>query len=169
MRKARIFRLVVRLFLLTFTVSLSIVSALAGWSAVNILMNEDNIRVDMDNIVTHLDPSDIGNWYVYIPFNITNDGYFDLNAFTITISIDMYYNASYTESARILSHSTLPVDIRRGDTYPGGLNATNFNTIPVFDPGYTPYVLIDLILSGYYSLNLLSFDVVFENINYTIS
>ncbi len=166
MRKARIFRLVVRIFLLTFTVSLSIISALSGLSAINILTNEGNIYVGTDDIDYYLDPSDPDNWYVYVPFNITNDGYFDLNDLQLSLSIDMYYNESHAFSANILTHSTIPCNVPKGTLFEGEINATDF-TIPEFNPAIIPYFLADLSLTASYSFNLISFRAVIEDFNIT--
>ena len=55
MRIPQLFKLIVRLFLLSLTLSLSFVSFLGGLSAYEILTNEENIEIDTDDIETNIE------------------------------------------------------------------------------------------------------------------
>ncbi len=79
MRPSRAFRWIVRAFLLVFTLSLSAVSILGGWSAVTILNPGSNdINIPDGDYIVNLD---IGNSSIemIVPFNISNGGVYDLS------------------------------------------------------------------------------------------
>ncbi len=102
MRKIRAIRLVIRLFLLVLTLSLSLVSFLGGLSAVMILSDQNNVRVpdgEPNGNLTLYDLWSGGAKYANfnhvcyeIPFNITNAGYFTLQELKVRLSIGFIYD-----------------------------------------------------------------------------
>ncbi len=101
MRKIRAIRLVVRLFLLVITLSLSLVSFLGGLSAVMILSDQNNIGIPdgtPSGNLTLYDPgtglkfTDFEHIEFNLPFSITNAGYFTLQELKIHLSIVFKYN-----------------------------------------------------------------------------
>ncbi len=96
MRPSRIFRWIVRLFLLVFTLSLTGVSLLGGFSAVTILDPDSyNVNIPDGPIVANFDITNKSAMSISIPFNITNVGVYDLDEITIGFQIGMIYgNAS---------------------------------------------------------------------------
>ncbi|MHA2182541.1 MAG: hypothetical protein ACXAAH_14060 [Promethearchaeota archaeon] len=95
MRVSRVFRLLFRIFIGLLTFSVTIVSFLGGLSAVNILMNADyNIGIDLANKQFEMD-FDISGFHganFSIPFNFTNDGYFDLENLQLRFELAMNYS-----------------------------------------------------------------------------
>ena len=78
MRFSRVFRWVMRIFLLVLTLSLTGVSVLGSMSAVAILSNPDNINVPSGPINANLNLSDVNLMSVQVPFNVSNVGFFEL-------------------------------------------------------------------------------------------
>ncbi|MFX1320971.1 MAG: hypothetical protein ACFFAQ_04915 [Promethearchaeota archaeon] len=95
MRPSRVFRWIVRIFIIVLTVSVTAVSFLGGMSAILILSNPDNIEVDTDNADFNIDYNEISgvvnNINFTLPFNITNVGFFDLEDLKLGLKIDLEY------------------------------------------------------------------------------
>ncbi len=73
MRIPQLFKLIVRLFLLSLTISLSFVSFLGGLSAYEILTNEENIEIDTDDIETNIEElMELGRDIIEDDFNGTS-------------------------------------------------------------------------------------------------
>jgi hypothetical protein len=177
MRSSRVFRWIVRIFLLILTTSMSLVSFLGGLSAVNILTNPDNIRVPSASPDANLTITNPSSMYITVPFNITNAGYFELTNLRIDFKIAMRYdhvnltgNGLNITTSRIIFDKTQTFPpIAVGSTYANAFSATggdgflvaNFPNANVdIDWTRTPYAvefLANMTVSGSYSLNLLSF------------
>jgi len=93
MRVSRVFRLLFRIFIGLLTLSVTLVSILGGLSAVTILMNPDNIGIDVANADFEIayNSSGFQGANFTLPFNLTNDGYFDLDNLQLRIDLVMNY------------------------------------------------------------------------------
>jgi hypothetical protein len=185
MRPSRVFRWIVRLFLLVFTLSMTIVSVLGGMSAAIILGNPNNITIPSGPIQANFNIANVSSMYLRVPFNITNGGYFDLTNFKIDFKVSMVYDhvnlttpgVNTTTSALIFDKSIQFPDILHGKSYNGlfdassgdGFIASNFpNVTTDIDLTRTPHVaefFANFSLSASYSLDLLSFKVNAYNIS----
>lgn len=185
MRFSRVFRWVVRIFILVLTIPLTGVSILGSMSAIAILENPDNINVPSGPIDANLDLSDLNSMYIHVPFNVTNVGFFDLTNLRIEFNIRSIYDhinltgtgENITTSAlvfnKVIDFPTIP----NGQTYNGLFNASNGdgflpanfpNATTEIDWYRTPYALefyADFIFSASYSLDLISFSVYLYNIS----
>jgi len=93
MRPSRIFRWIVRIFLLVFTLSLTAVSFLGGFSAVTILDPESyNINIPDGTPTVNFNLYNTSEMLIIVPFNISNVGVYDLNDITIGFQIAMNYS-----------------------------------------------------------------------------
>ena len=171
MRPSRVFRWIVRAFLLVFTLSLSAVSILGGWSAVTILNPEGNdINIPDGPIIVN---PNIGNSSIQIsvPFNITNGGVYELSNIELGFQLEMKFQntsaGNATMTVQIFSKYRL-----YGDIMPGGILKANFNgvgTLPLSDvktdrnPDMEFYA--SLFFSASYSLNLYTFTVAIVNVS----
>ena len=91
-RPSRIFRTIVRVFLLVFTLSLSAVGFLGGFSAVTILDPDSyNINVPDGPIVANFNITDPSSLAIFLPFNITNAGVYDLTNIEISLQVSVTY------------------------------------------------------------------------------
>ena len=172
-RWSRVFRWVIRLFLLVFTLSLSAVSILGGWSAVTILNPAgDDINIPDGPII--LIPN-IGNSSIeiIIPFNITNGGVYELSDISLRFQLDMTFGNTST-----LNNDTTTVRVfdkpqEFGSISPGGTlkaNYSGYGTLPLseVDPNRSPHDLefyATLIFRASYSLNLYTFTVAIINVS----
>ncbi|MFX1396186.1 MAG: hypothetical protein ACFFAS_03980 [Promethearchaeota archaeon] len=163
MRKSQIFKLCVRVVLLFFTLSLSVISVLATFSALNILGKTGNVSFGT-GIEHNLDvESNPANWEINIPFYINNDGYFDLTDLSVYLSVTLY-NATYITGEQIYSGTTHYPDILRGEDRYGWLNITSFTPPIGFVKTSGLDFNVDLLLNGKYSLGLLELSVVISNL-----
>ncbi|MFX0071392.1 MAG: hypothetical protein ACFFAO_09915 [Candidatus Hermodarchaeota archaeon] len=89
MRPSRIFRLVVRIFLLLLASSMSLVSFLGGYSAVLILTNEDNIDIDLDT-TGEISPF-ANNFSLELKIEFHNQGYYDLEDLELELELNIVY------------------------------------------------------------------------------
>ncbi len=160
MRKSRIVKMVLTIVLLFFTLSLSIVSVLAGISAVNILGNPNNVQLMGAPVPDFSDP-DPENWQVSIQFYINNDGYFDLTKLSFSIAMS-YYNGS-SEGTELLSISQKYSDIPIGQDLLAWFNITGITVPSDFNITSGMKFMGDMTLSGRYSLDMLEFRAVFTN------
>jgi hypothetical protein len=91
MRPSRIFRLIVRIFIVLLTLSVTVVAMLGGMSAFMILGNPDNIGIDPSEMDINFNPSPL-NINFTIPFNLTNAGYFNLENLEVKVDLAMNYS-----------------------------------------------------------------------------
>ncbi|TXT60580.1 MAG: conserved exported protein of unknown function [Promethearchaeota archaeon] len=159
MRAARVFRWIVRIFVLFLTVSMTVLSVLGGLSAVQILNDPNNVQIpsgSLDFNLTSTEP------YINVPFRITNAGYYDLTNLTISFKIEM---DNATEVSQTIYDDTESFgDILHGETLDGNYNATNFITTDFY---FDPTFLANITVSASYSLDLISFEVRLINLNVT--
>ena len=187
-RYSRLFRWVVRVFLLVFTLSLSAVGFLGGFSAVTILdPNSYNVNVPDGPIVTNLDITNTSSMQIILPFNITNAGVYDLTNIAIGFQVSMNYgntlllgNASTT--VKIFDKSEFYGTVSHGGFLKSSLNgnATEGFILPNIPPLLnidwyrSPNILefyANLTFSASYSLNLYTFTISIINYplyNYTM-
>jgi len=182
-RPSRVFRLVVRVFLLVFTLSLSAVGFLGGFSAVTILdPNSYNVNVPDGPITANLTITDPSSMYINLPFNITNAGVYDLTNLEISFQVSMTYgntllpgNASTTVKIFDVSHfygtvahgGFLKTSLHGNATE--GFILANIPSISNIDWYRTPHIIAfhaNLTFSASYSLNLYTFTTTI--INYSI-
>ena len=91
-RWARVFRWIIRIFLLVFTLSLSAVGFLGGFSAVTILDPDSyNINIPDGDIIIYFNITDPSSVQVTLPFNITNAGVYDLTNLELSFQVSMTY------------------------------------------------------------------------------
>lgn len=182
-RPSRVFRWVVRLLLLVFTLSLSAVGFLGGFSTVTILdPNSYNVNVPDGTIVANLNITNPSSMQIVLPFNITNAGVYDLTNIEISFQVSMTYgntllpgNASAT--VKIFDKSQLYGTVAHGGFLKSSLNgnATEGFILPNIPPLLnidwyrSPNILefyANLTFSASYSLNLYTFTT--SIINYPI-
>ncbi|MGV9203554.1 MAG: hypothetical protein ACOC44_05960 [Promethearchaeia archaeon] len=183
MRPSRVFRFVVKFFLILLTSSTSIVSFFGGYSAVLILSNDENIQVPDGEIQFDFPVFDENftdnaeNITVVIPFKITNAGFFNLEDLVIEMVIDFVYEdkTDNNKTKRIKIFEKPPVEfetIEAGETYKDEYNAdeTDFaieelnKTISEINADGPLEFLADISLSAKYSLKLLSFQVTLTDV-----
>ncbi len=174
MRRSRVFRLIVRLFLLVLTLSVSLISFLGGLSAFLILSDvEENFNIDLDNIEGNFTITASESMYVEIPIRFKNVGYFDLEDLTIELTIYMTYGDNSSNNAsttieifnKIQEFDTIPSGKNYKDKYKGeseDFNSDDFNDIkkditisPDFPINYTG----DIFVRCKYSLGFLGLRV----------
>ena len=178
-RPSRIFRLIVRVFLLVFTLSLSAVGFLGGFSAVTILdPNSYNINVPDGDIVYNLNITDPSSMQIILPFNITNAGVYDLTNIELSFQVSMTYenillgNASTTVKIFDLFHNF--GTIAHGGFLKSSINGTategfilaNIPPISSVNLDRTPHIIEfygNLTFSASYSLNLYTFNTTILN------
>ena len=185
MRPSRVFRWIVRLFILVLTLSMTIVTVLGGMSAAFILGDPRNIQIRTDLIQANFDLTNVNSMYLRVPFNITNAGYFNLTNLKLDFKISMIYDhvnlttpgVNTTTSALIFDKSIKFPTILHRTTYNGLFNASsgdgfivsNFpNVTTDIDLYRTPHAgefFANFSLSASYSLDLISFKVDAYNIS----
>jgi len=185
MRPSRVFRWIVRLFLLVLTLTMTVVSVLGGMSAALILGDPNNIKIPSGPIQSNFDITDVNSMYLRVPFNITNAGYFDLTNLKIDFKISMVYDhvnltmpgVNTTTSALIFDKSINFPTIFHRTSFNGLFNASsgdgfipsNFpNATTEIDWTKTPYAVefySNFSVSASYSLDLISFKLDAFNIS----
>ena len=173
MRPSRVFRWIVRAFLLVFTLSLSAVSILGGWSAVTILNpGSDDINIPDGPIIANFN---IGNssMDITVPFNISNGGVYELSYISLKFQVGMTFgNTSKADN----SSSTVQIFSKRtsyGSVLPDHTlraNFSGFGILPLSEVDWlqSPALIFhaNLTFSASYSLNLYTFTV--SIINFTL-
>ncbi|MGQ4875117.1 MAG: hypothetical protein ACP6IY_13710 [Promethearchaeia archaeon] len=182
MRPSRIFRTIVRLFLLVLTLSMSVVSFLGGYSAILILSDSDNIAIPDGNINYYLNVTDpdTSKLFLDLPYKVRNAGYFDLD--DLSIEVKVYYTFHDTNKTNNATTTLLLAEkkqtfdtIKAGETDKGNFSMkyedfTNLEEVQnrsvYMDTTKSPMVIYtaDIIISAKYSLRLLSFTVTLKNI-----
>lgn len=185
MRPSRIFRWIVRLFLLVLTLSMTVVSILGGMSAALILGDPNNIQIPSGAIDSNFNITDLDSMYLSFPFEIRNEGYFDLTNLNLEFKVSMVYDhvnltlpgVNTTTSVLIFEKSITFPTILHKTTYNGlfsassgdGFLASNFpDVITDIDWTRTPHAVdfyANFSLSASYSLDLISFSVDAYNIS----
>ena len=184
MRPSRVFRWIVRLFLLVLTLSMTVVSTLGGLSAALILGDPNNIQIPSGVIEFNYNSTDLSSTYLRVPFQITNAGYYDLTNLNLDFQVSMLYDhINYTIPGESTTRSVLIFDklvsfptIFHGTTYDGLFNASdgdgflvsNFPDMTDVDMTKTPHAIefySNFSLSASYSLDLISFSVDAYNIS----
>ena len=183
MRPSRIFRWIVRIFLLVFTLSLSGVSLLGGFSAVTILDPDSyNVNIPDGPIIVNFDINNKPANSISVPFNITNVGVYDLDEITLSFQIGVIFgNASTptneTTNIRIFDKTVNYGSVAHGqvlkDTF-SGVGSDGFIFLNIPDPAEvdytrTPYALefhANFTFSAMYSLQLYKFTV--NLLNYSL-
>ena len=182
MRYSRLFRWVVRGFLLVLTLSLSSVSFLGGYSAMTILDPEvHNIKIPDGAITQNFNITNPGGMYINIPYNISNSGVYDLT----NISLSFQVALTYGDASKPLNDTTTVIIFYKeefiGTVVHGGSLKSNlvgtasdgFIIANIPDPSTevdwtrAPYALefyISLTFSAYYSLDLYKFTVNIRNL-----
>lgn len=177
MRVSRVFRLIVRIFLYVFTISLTIVSLLGGLSAITIISNPDNVGIPDGPIELYFDPNIQANNNITVPFNFTNDGYFTLTNLYIRVRLNMTYdhvnltapNVNTTTTRTIFDANqifdSIPATDVLNDAFEG--DSTDFNLPALEDVDFTAPITFwaDIYLSASYSLDLLSFRIEISNVS----
>ncbi len=167
MRPSRVFRWIVRAFLLVFTLSLSAVSILGGWSAVTILNPGSNdINIPDGDYIVNLD---IGNSSIemIVPFNISNGGVYDLSNIFLSLQIEMTFGNTSTLNNDTTTVEIFDISHSYGDIAPEETliaNYTGSGSLPLseVDRYRTPHALefyASLTFRASYSLNLYTFTV----------
>lgn len=183
MRTARIIRVILSIFIYALSISMSITSILAGYSAISILTTPGNINVPSGPVVSNMDLfrySAYGeeNFYTSIPFNYTNAGYFDLTDVYVNISIKFSYLDFIThqnQTIKLFTREDRYPDRNRRETYAGWFNvstdAFNYDQIPsdIFyriDISRDPVVeyFMDASFSAKYGMGLYAFKATINNI-----
>ena len=177
MRYSRLFRWVVRGFLLVFTLSLSAVSFLGGLSAMTILDPKvNNIKIPDGDIISNFDITNPSGMYINVPYNISNPGVYNLTKIQLSFQVSMTYGdastpLNETTTAIIFYKEEFIGTIAQGDFLKSNLIGTasdGFITANFPDPSTevdwyrAPYALefyITLTFSASYSLDLYTFTV----------
>ncbi len=177
MRYSRLFRWIVRGFLLVFTLSLSAVSLLGGFSAMTIFdPSVQNINIPDGDITSNFDISNPSAMYINVPFNISNTGVYNLTNIALSFQVTMTYGDASTplnETTTIIIFDKEEVfdTIAQGVTLKEnltGLGSDGFIFANLPDPSTevdwfrAPYALefyANLTFSASYSLNLYTFTV----------
>jgi len=173
MRPSRVFRWIVRAFLLVFTLSLSAVSILGGWSAVTILNpGSDDINIPDGPIVVNT-TSIISNSSIQItvPFNITNGGVYELSNIELGFQLDMRFEnisaGNATTTIQIFDKHQFYGNILPGETLKA--NFSSSGTLPLSDVNTDRNPDLEfftsLLFSASYSLNLYTFTVGIVNVS----
>ena len=181
-RYSRLFRWVVRGFLLVFTLSLSAVSLLGGFSALTIFDPDvNNVNIPDGEITVNFDITNTSGMFIYVPFNISNSGVYDLTKIKLSFQVVMIYgNASTplndTTTVKIFDKEQSFYTIAQGETLIANLTGTvsDFANLPnpstEVDWTRTPNPLEfygNLTFSASYSLDLYTFTVNIINLNLT--
>ena len=174
-RYSRLFRWIVRGFLLVFTLSLSAVSLLGGFSAMTIFdPNVNNVNVPDGDITANFDISNPSGMFINVPFNISNSGVYDLTKIKLRFQVAMTY-----ASIPLVDNITIKIfdkeqsfgNIAQGVTLRANLTGSisdGFIIANIPNPSTevdwtrTPYALefyANLTFSASYSLNLYTFTV----------
>ena len=176
-RYSRLFRWIVRGFLLVFTLSLSAVSLLGGFSAMTILNPEvNNINIPDGDITANFDITTPSGMFINVPFNISNSGVYDLTEIKLRFQVAMTYDDASTPlndttTVKIFDKEQFFGTVSRGVTLKAnltGLGSDGFIFTNLPDPSTevdwyrAPYALefyASLKFSASYSLNLYTFKV----------
>lgn len=177
MRYSRLFRWIVRGFLLVFTLSLSAVSLLGGFSAMTIFdPNVNNVNIPDGDITANFDITNPSGMYINVPFNISNSGVYDLTNIQLSFQVAMTYDDASTPlndttTVKIFEKTQFFGTLPQGYTLKTNLTGSasdGFIIANLPDPSTevdwyrAPYALefyANLTFSASYSLNLYTFTV----------
>ena len=171
MRPSRVFRLIVSIFVYLLSISMSHTSFLAGYSAILILTNPENIQVPDGKIEANFDLTDKDNLEINVPYKITNDGYFNLEDVSISITIKMTYRDIDDKKKKTVVMFQDDHDItlvKRDETHRGTFEASgdeflldslpDYSDIDKSKPSLANYTA-DVGLVGKYGVRLYAFNV----------
>ncbi len=167
MRPSRVFRLIVRVFLLIFTLSLSAVSILGGWSAVTILNpGSDDINIPDGPIIVNFNISG-SSMDITVPFNISNGGVYELSDIYLRFQVGMTFGNTSTLNNDTTTVQIFDTPTSYGSVLPGQTLKANYSgsgSLPLSEVDWTraPYALefhANLTFRASYSLNLYTFTV----------
>ncbi|MFX0142170.1 MAG: hypothetical protein ACFFDN_51505 [Candidatus Hodarchaeota archaeon] len=163
MRRSRIFRWLIRIFVLFLTTCVSLISFLGIVSAGRILSDPGNISIPDGDVEMYFDLTDIENSYFKVPFNVTNAGYFDLTEFYLKFDIIMIYNIT-GQIAKIYEKNVNFRDIPKGQTLHDifETNSSDFKNVPAYqyvDSSVPMLFRANVTVSASYALELLSLSV----------
>lgn len=177
MRYSRLFRWVVRGFLLVFTLSLSAVSLLGGFSAMTILDPEvHNINIPDGEMAYNFDITNPSGMFINVPFNISNSGVYDLTDIQLSFQVSMTYGDALTplnetttviifykeEFIGTIAHGTSLKSNLIGTASDGFITANLPDPSTEIDWYRAPYAVefyVSLTFSASYSLDLYTFTV----------
>lgn len=183
MRPSRIFRWIVRIFLLIFTLSLSAVSLLGGFSAVTVLDPDSySINIPDGPPVANFDLYNPSTMSIIVPFNITNVGVYDLTDIELSFQIVMNYTEVDYPTPGVNSSRLVQIfdkAINYGDILHGELLKSNFSGVGAdgfilanipdaateVDFGQPLIFFANFTFSASYSLNLYRFEVKIINLS----
>lgn len=161
MRAARVFRWILRIFVLFLTATMTIVSVLGGLSAVNILNDPNNIEIPSGPLVSNIgNTTNPDEWYISVPFELTNAGYYDLT--DLKVGFDITMDNATRPNQTIYSEVKYFGNILHGETLNDAYNASNFIISDIY---YNPRFWVNISMSAQYSLNLIYFEVELNNID----
>ena len=186
MRPSRIFRWVVRIFLLVFTLALSGVSLLGGFSAVTVL-DPDSYNVNIpdessESIQFNFNIYNIPATSITIPFNITNVGVYDLDNIILSFQIGVIFGNASTPTNETTNNLIFDKTVNYGSVPHGqvlkdefsGLGTDGFILTNIPEPievdiNRTPDLTFhaNFTFSAMYSLQLYKFTV--NLINYSLA
>jgi hypothetical protein len=167
MRPSRVFRLIVRGFLLVFTLSLSAVSLLGGWSAVTILNpGSDDINIPDGPIIVNFNISG-SSMEITVPFNISNGGVYELSDIFLKFQVGMTFGNTSTLNNDTTTVQIFDTPVSYGSVLPGQTLKANYSgsgSLPLTEVDWfrLPYALefhANLTFRASYSLNLYTFTV----------
>jgi len=182
MRPSRIFRWIVRIFLLVFTLSLTAVSFLGGFSAVTILDPDSyNINIPDGTPIVNFNLYNTSEMQIIVPFNISNVGVYDLTDIILGFQIEMNYShidypspgQNQSRIVRIFNKETNFGDILHGTTLKDnftGIGSDGFLLANIPDPAteidFTEPLIFyaNFTFSSTYSLRLYTFRVSIINL-----
>jgi len=182
-RYSRLFRWIVRGFLLVFTLSLSAVSLLGGFSAMTIFdPNVNRVNVPDGDITANFDINNPSGMFINVPFNISNSGVYDLTKIRLRFQVAMTYDDASTPlndttTVKIFDKEQFFGTVSQGVTLKANLTGSGsdgFIIANLPDPSTevdwyrTPYALefyANFTFSTSYSLDLYTFTV--NIINFT--
>ena len=167
MRRSRVFRFIIRFFVLFLTACVSFVSFLGGTSSVRILSDPENIAIPDGDIDIYFNVTDLENSHIKVPFNITNAGYFDLTNFILRFDIIMIYNSTH-EIVKIYEKEANFQDIPKGQTLREAFETDSSDFINVPEDTYIDFseplsFKANVTVGASYALNLLSISVKIYN------
>ena len=161
------FRLIVRIFLLVFTLSLSTVSILGGWSAVTILNpGSDDINIPDGPIIVNFNISG-SSMEITVPFNISNGGVYELSDIYLRFQVGMTFGNTSTVNNDTTTVQIFDTATSYGSVLPGQTLKANYSgsgSLPLSEVDWfrSPYALefhANLTFRASYSLNLYTFTV----------
>jgi len=170
MRLARVLRMILRIFVLVLSLSMSLISFLGGLSAALILSNPNAIKIPDGNIESNFDILHPNNIYIKVPFTITNEGYFDLEDLYLTMTItavdaqgnEIVIFQKKTIFGDVLKDGTLKTEYYADEN--DFLISNIYAAILTLDVASGIALEADIVLGASYEMGLLSFRIELHHI-----